>query len=161
MKRKRRSTFPTIRSPCRTCRVRNSLRLMPPTARESGIEGVRRPHCLQRRGIIVRRHPKPSPLRDAKKAFAIAGYDESARPEKILAACCTRSRSARRRTAALRPRYQPHCHARVVRRGEPARSGAVPYERARRGIDLMGAPSEATPKQLRELHIRVVKQTAD
>ncbi len=37
-----------------------------------------------------------------KKAFAIAGYDESVL-ERNSAACCTRCRSARRRTAASRP----------------------------------------------------------
>jgi aspartyl-tRNA synthetase len=46
-------------------------------------------------------------------------------------------------------RHRPHHHA-PGRRQEPARGCAVPDEPA--GVDLlMGAPSEASPKQLREL----------
>ena len=66
-----------------------------------------------------------------KKAFAIAGYDES-----VLEAEVRRhaARAVARRAAARRhrARHRPHRHA-PVRRGEPARGGAVPDEPARRG----------------------------
>ncbi len=68
-----------------------------------------------------------------KKAFAIAGYDESVLEQKIRrhAACALARRAAARRHCA---RHRPHCHA-VVRRGEFARGRAVPDESARRGFD--------------------------
>jgi aspartyl-tRNA synthetase len=78
--------------------------------------------------------------------------------KKDSAACCTRCRSARRRTAALRPGID-----RIVMLlcGEENLREVVLFPMNQRAEDLMmGAPSEATPKQLRELHIRVVKPTA-
>ena len=51
-----------------------------------------------------------------------------------------------------RARRRPHRHA-ALRRAEPARGRPLPDEPAGRG-PLMGAPSEVSAKQLRELHIR-------
>jgi len=93
-----------------------------------------------------------------KKAFAIAGYDES----------------------ELEKRFGGMLHALSL--GAPPHGGIAPgidrivmllcgeenlrevvlFPMNQRAEDLMmGAPSEATPKQLRELHIRVVKPAAD
>jgi aspartyl-tRNA synthetase len=92
-----------------------------------------------------------------KKAFAIAGYDES----------------------ELEKRFGGMLHALSL--GAPPHGGIAPgidrivmllcgeenlrevvlFPMNQRAEDLMmGAPSDATPKQLRELHIRVVKPTA-
>ena len=66
-----------------------------------------------------------------KKAFAIAGYGERRAGGEVRRHA---ARAFARRAAARRhrARHRPHRHA-ALRRGEPARGGAVPDEPARRG----------------------------
>ena len=87
-----------------------------------------------------------------KKAFAIAGYRRGragAEVRRHAARALARRAAARRHRA----RHRPHRDA-AVRRGEPARGRAVPDEPARRGSDD-GRAVRGSPKQLRELHIRL------
>ena len=79
-----------------------------------------------------------------KKAFAIAGYDETVLEHEIRRHA---ARAVARRAAARRhrARHRPHRHA-ARRRGKPARSRAVPDEPARRGPDdgcAVGGDAEA------------------
>ena len=93
-----------------------------------------------------------------KKAFAIAGYDESVLEEKFGGMLHALSLGAPPH-GGIAPGID-----RIVMLlcGEENLREVVLFPMNQRAEDLMmGAPSEATPKQLRELHIRVVKQTAD
>jgi hypothetical protein len=67
-------------------------------------------------------------------------------------------RAASCRCEAIARGIDPRRHAGVQRR-EPARGGATSPMNQRAEDLIMGAPSEASPKQLRELHIRVVRAT--
>ena len=93
-----------------------------------------------------------------KKAFAIAGYDESVLEERFGGMLHALSLGAPPH-GGIAPGID-----RIVMLlcGEENLREVVLFPMNQRAEDLMmGAPSEATPKQLRELHIRVVKQTAD
>ena len=115
----------------------------PPTATEFSDRGDPVRHRLQRRGIIVRRHPQSSPRRDeAGVRHRRLRRKRTARKVRRHAARAVARRAAARRHCA---RHRPHCHA-AVRRGEPARGGAVPDEPARRRFDdgrAIGGDSEA------------------
>jgi aspartyl-tRNA synthetase len=89
-----------------------------------------------------------------KKAFAIAGYDESVLEEKFGGMLHALSLGAPPH-GGIAPGID-----RIVMLlcGEENLREVVLFPMNQRAEDLMmGAPSEATPKQLRELHIRVVK----
>ena len=89
-----------------------------------------------------------------KKAFAIAGYDESTLEEKFGGMLHALSLGAPPH-GGIAPGID-----RIVMLlcGEENLREVVLFPMNQRAEDLMmGAPSEATPKQLRELHIRVVK----
>ena len=88
-----------------------------------------------------------------KKAFAIAGYDESVLAEKFGGMLHALSLGAPPH-GGIAPGID-----RIVMLlcGEENLREVVLFPMNQRAEDLMmGAPSEATPKQLRELHIRVV-----
>jgi aspartyl-tRNA synthetase len=90
-----------------------------------------------------------------KKAFAIAGYDESVLEEKFGGMLHALSLGAPPH-GGIAPGID-----RIVMLlcGEENLREVVLFPMNQRAEDLMmGAPSEATQKQLRELHIRVVKQ---
>ena len=92
-----------------------------------------------------------------KKAFAIAGYDESVLEERFGGMLHALSLGAPPH-GGIAPGID-----RIVMLlcGEENLREVVLFPMNQRAEDLMmGAPSEATPKQLRELHIRVVKPTA-
>ena len=100
-------------------------------------------HRLQRRRAVVRRDPQSSPRRDEKGLRHRRLRREHAGAEIRRHA----ARALARRAAAWRhrARHRPHRHA-AVRRGEPARGGAVPDEPARRGSDdgrAVGSHAEA------------------
>jgi len=89
-----------------------------------------------------------------KKAFAIAGYDESTLEQKFGGMLHALSLGAPPH-GGIAPGID-----RIVMLlcGEENLREVVLFPMNQRAEDLMmGAPSEATPKQLRELHIRVVK----
>jgi len=89
-----------------------------------------------------------------KKAFAIAGYDESVLEQKFGGMLHALSLGAPPH-GGIAPGID-----RIVMLlcGEENLREVVLFPMNQRAEDLMmGAPSEATPKQLRELHIRVVK----
>jgi aspartyl-tRNA synthetase len=89
-----------------------------------------------------------------KKAFAIAGYDESVLEEKFGGMLRALSLGAPPH-GGIAPGID-----RIVMLlcGEENLREVVLFPMNQRAEDLlMGAPSEVTPKQLRELHIRVVK----
>ncbi|MGC1778464.1 MAG: aspartate--tRNA ligase [Xanthobacteraceae bacterium] len=89
-----------------------------------------------------------------KKAFAIAGYDESTLEEKFGGMLHALSLGAPPH-GGIAPGID-----RIVMLlcGEENLREVVLFPMNQRAEDLMmGAPAEATPKQLRELHIRVVK----
>jgi aspartyl-tRNA synthetase len=89
-----------------------------------------------------------------KKAFAIAGYDESLLEQKFGGMLHALSLGAPPH-GGIAPGID-----RIVMLlcGEENLREVVLFPMNQRAEDLMmGAPSEATPKQLRELHIRVVK----
>ena len=89
-----------------------------------------------------------------KKAFAIAGYDESVLEKKFGGMLHALSLGAPPH-GGIAPGID-----RIVMLlcGEENLREVVLFPMNQRAEDLMmGAPSEATPKQLRELHIRVVK----
>ena len=89
-----------------------------------------------------------------KKAFAIAGYDESTLEEKFGGMLHALSLGAPPH-GGIAPGID-----RIVMLlcGEENLREVVLFPMNQRAEDLMmGAPSEASPKQLRELHIRVVK----
>jgi aspartyl-tRNA synthetase len=89
-----------------------------------------------------------------KKAFAIAGYDESVLEEKFGGMLHALSLGAPPH-GGIAPGID-----RIVMLlcGEENLREVVLFPMNQRAEDLMmGAPSEATPKQLRELHIRMVK----
>jgi aspartyl-tRNA synthetase len=89
-----------------------------------------------------------------KKAFAIAGYDESVLEEKFGGMLHALSLGAPPH-GGIAPGID-----RIVMLlcGEENLREVVLFPMNQRAEDLMmGAPAEATPKQLRELHIRVVK----
>jgi aspartyl-tRNA synthetase len=89
-----------------------------------------------------------------KKAFAIAGYDKSVLEEKFGGMLHALSLGAPPH-GGIAPGID-----RIVMLlcGEENLREVVLFPMNQRAEDLMmGAPSEATPKQLRELHIRVVK----
>ncbi len=89
-----------------------------------------------------------------KKAFAIAGYDESVLEEKFGGMLHALSLGAPPH-GGIAPGID-----RIVMLlcGEENLREVVLFPMNQRAEDLMmGAPSEATPRQLRELHIRVVK----
>jgi aspartyl-tRNA synthetase len=89
-----------------------------------------------------------------KKAFAIAGYDESLLEEKFGGMLHALSLGAPPH-GGIAPGID-----RIVMLlcGEENLREVVLFPMNQRAEDLMmGAPAEATPKQLRELHIRVVK----
>ena len=89
-----------------------------------------------------------------KKAFAIAGYDESVLEQKFGGMLQALSLGAPPH-GGIAPGID-----RIVMLlcGEENLREVVLFPMNQRAEDLMmGAPSEATPKQLRELHIRVVK----
>ena len=91
-----------------------------------------------------------------KKAFAIAGYDESVLEEKFGGMLHALSLGAPPH-GGIAPGID-----RIVMLlcGEENLREVVLFPMNQRAEDLMmGAPSEATQKQLRELHIRVVKPT--
>jgi aspartyl-tRNA synthetase len=91
-----------------------------------------------------------------KKAFAIAGYDESMLEQKFGGMLHALSLGAPPH-GGIAPGID-----RIVMLlcGEENLREVVLFPMNQRAEDLMmGAPSEATPKQLRELHIRVVKPT--
>jgi aspartyl-tRNA synthetase len=93
-----------------------------------------------------------------KKAFAIAGYDESVLEERFGGMLHALSLGAPPH-GGIAPGID-----RIVMLlcGEENLREVVLFPMNQRAEDLMmGAPSEATSKQLRELHIRVVKPTAD
>jgi len=85
-----------------------------------------------------------------KKAFAIAGYDESVLEQKfggMLRALSPRRAAARRLAPGIDRIVMLLC-------GEENLRGSVLFPVNKRAEDLlMGAPSEVTAKQLRELHI--------
>ena len=88
-----------------------------------------------------------------KKAFAIAGYDESVLEQKFGGMLHALSLGAPPH-GGIAPGID-----RIVMLlcGEENLREVVLFPMNQRAEDLlMGAPSEATPKQLRELHIRVV-----
>jgi aspartyl-tRNA synthetase len=92
-----------------------------------------------------------------KKAFAIAGYDESVLEERFGGMLHALSLGAPPH-GGIAPGID-----RIVMLlcGEENLREVVLFPMNQRAEDLMmGAPSEATAKQLRELHIRVVKPTA-
>jgi aspartyl-tRNA synthetase len=92
-----------------------------------------------------------------KKAFAIAGYDERVLEERFGGMLHALSLGAPPH-GGIAPGID-----RIVMLlcGEENLREVVLFPMNQRAEDLMmGAPSEATPKQLRELHIRVVKPTA-
>ena len=92
-----------------------------------------------------------------KKAFAIAGYDESVLEQKFGGMLHALSLGAPPH-GGIAPGID-----RIVMLlcGEENLREVVLFPMNQRAEDLlMGAPSEATPKQLRELHIRVVTPTA-
>ena len=108
-------------------------------------------HRLQRRRIVVGRDPQPPP--DVmRKAFAIAGYGEDVLLEKFGGMY-----------RAFQCGAPPHGGIapgvdRIVMllAGEENLREIVLFPMNQRAEDLlMGAPSSATPKQLRELHIRL------
>ena len=87
-----------------------------------------------------------------KKAFAIAGYDESVLEKKFGGMLHALSLGAPPH-GGIAPGID-----RIVMllAGEENLREVVPFPMNQRAEDLMmGAPSEATPKQLRELHIRL------
>jgi aspartyl-tRNA synthetase len=89
-----------------------------------------------------------------KKAFAIAGYDESLLEQKFGGMLHALSLGAPPH-GGIAPGID-----RIVMLlcGEENLREVVLFPMNQRAEDLMmGAPAEATPKQLRELHIRVVK----
>ena len=89
-----------------------------------------------------------------KKAFAIAGYDESVLEQKFGGMLHALSLGAPPH-GGIAPGID-----RIVMLlcGEENLREVVLFPMNQRAEDLlMGAPSEVTPKQLRELHIRVVK----
>ena len=89
-----------------------------------------------------------------KKAFAIAGYDESVLEQKFGGMLHALSLGAPPH-GGIAPGID-----RIVMLlcGEENLREVVLFPMNQRAEDLMmGAPSEATPKQLRELHIRVIK----
>jgi aspartyl-tRNA synthetase len=89
-----------------------------------------------------------------KKAFAIAGYDEGTLEQKFGGMLHALSLGAPPH-GGIAPGID-----RIVMLlcGEENLREVVLFPMNQRAEDLMmGAPSEATPKQLRELHIRVVK----
>jgi aspartyl-tRNA synthetase len=89
-----------------------------------------------------------------KKAFAIAGYDESVLENKFGGMLHALSLGAPPH-GGIAPGID-----RIVMLlcGEENLREVVLFPMNQRAEDLMmGAPSEATPKQLRELHIRIVK----
>jgi aspartyl-tRNA synthetase len=93
-----------------------------------------------------------------KKAFAIAGYDESVLEERFGGMLHALSLGAPPH-GGIAPGID-----RIVMLlcGEENLREVVLFPMNQRAEDLMmGAPSEATPKQLRELRIRLVKQIAD
>jgi aspartyl-tRNA synthetase len=92
-----------------------------------------------------------------KKAFAIAGYDENVLEERFGGMLHALSLGAPPH-GGIAPGID-----RIVMLlcGEENLREVVLFPMNQRAEDLMmGAPSEATPKQLRELHIRVVKPAA-
>jgi aspartyl-tRNA synthetase len=92
-----------------------------------------------------------------KKAFAIAGYDESVLEERFGGMLHALSLGAPPH-GGIAPGID-----RIVMLlcGEENLREVVLFPMNQRAEDLMmGAPSEATAKQLRELHIRVVKPAA-
>ena len=152
-RRRRKSTSRTIRSRCRTCRPKNSSRSTPPTAtRSSALKAIQ--YDIVCNGVelssgAIRNH-RPDVM---KKAFAIAGYDESVLEQKFGGMLHALSLGAPPH-GGIAPGID-----RIVMLlcGEENLREVVLFPMNQRAEDLMmGAPSEASPKQLRELHIRVV-----
>ena len=109
-------------------------------------------HRLQRRGAVVRRDPQSSPRRD----------EEGLRHRRLSARRCWRQKFGGM-LRALSLGAPPHGGIapgidRIVMLlcGEENLREVVLFPMNQRAEDLlMGAPSEVTPKQLRELHIRL------
>ena len=108
-------------------------------------------HRLQRHRAVLGRDPQPSPRRDAK-AFAIAGYGEDTLEQKFGGMLRALSLGAPPH-GGIAPGID-----RIVMLlcGEENLREVVLFPMNQRAEDLlMGAPSEVSPKQLRELHIRL------
>ena len=108
-------------------------------------------HRLQRHRIVLRRDPQPSPRRD----------EEGVRDRRLSGGCA--GGEVRRHAARAPLGAPPHGGIapgidRIVMLlcGEENLREVVLFPMNQRAEDLlMGAPSEVTPKQLRELHIRL------
>ena len=153
-RRRRRSTSPTTRSRCRTWPPKNFWRSMP-ADRDKILSLKAIQYDIVCNGVelssgAIRNH-RPDVM---KKAFAIAGYDESVLEQKFGGMLHALSLGAPPH-GGIAPGID-----RIVMLlcGEENLREVVLFPMNQRAEDLMmGAPSEATPKQLRELHIRVVK----
>ena len=152
-RRRRRSTSPTILFRCRICRAEEFLTL---DANDQdkilGLKAIQ--YDIVCNGVelssgAIRNH-RPDVM---KKAFAIAGYDESVLEEKFGGMLHALSLGAPPH-GGIAPGVD-----RIVMLlcGEENLREVVLFPINQRAEDLlMGAPSEVTPKQLRELHIRIV-----
>jgi hypothetical protein len=85
-----------------------------------------------------------------RSASASASTDLPNRPRASFLSSSTADKYCWKR---VHPGISDRLHA-VMRRGEPARSGAVPDEPARRGPDEGREIWQVSPKQLRDSHIR-------
>ena len=151
-RRRRRSTSPITRSRCRTVDPRSSSRSIRADAEKIlALKAIQ--YDIVCNGIelssgAIRNH-RPDVM---KKAFAIAGYDESVLESKFGGMLHALSLGAPPH-GGIAPGVD-----RIVMLlcGEENLREVVLFPMNQRAEDLlMGAPSEVTPKQLRELHIRL------
>ena len=151
-RRRRRSTSPITRSPCRTWRRRSFWRSIRPISEKIlGLKAIQ--YDIVCNGVelssgAIRNH-RPDVM---KKAFAIAGYDETSLEQKFGGMLHALSLGAPPH-GGIAPGVD-----RIVMLlcGEENLREVVLFPMNQRAEDLlMGAPSDVTPKQLRELHIRL------
>ena len=151
-RRRRRSTSPTTRSRCRTWPIEEFLAL-DPADRDKILAIKAIQYDIVCNGIelssgAIRNH-RPDVMR---KAFAIAGYGENALEQKFGGMLRALSLGAPPH-GGIAPGID-----RIVMLlcGEENLREVVLFPMNQRAEDLMmGAPSEVSPKQLRELHIRL------
>ena len=148
----RRSTSRTIRSRCRTCRSMNSSRSIRRTTTSFlSIKAIQYDIVCNGTELssgAIRNH-RPEVM---KKAFAIAGYPEDVLEQKFGGMLHALSLGAPPH-GGIAPGID-----RIVMllAGEENLREVVLFPMNQRAEDLlMGAPSEVTPKQLKELHIRL------